>query len=105
MSEKIFNIFERVEGDTCISFEDGDSLYHDMKACIDAGKSVCLDFSNIEVFVTPFFNGALGQFFSKMSKEEFEKKIRIIPDDNEDLTDIINIVVENSIEYYKKRSK
>lgn len=67
-----------------LSIENGEIIKNEIdKLLIDTNKetdfvTVTLDFSDICLFATPFFNACIGYFVIKLSPDEFNKKIKLI---------------------------
>ena len=70
------NVQELV-GDVCMTYEDGAKLHDTYRAAFDRGETVELDFTGTRVFVSRFFNAAVGQLLQKYGKDEVRR--RLIP--------------------------
>ena len=70
------NVRELV-GDVCMTYEDGVKIHNTYRAAFDLGETVELDFTGTRVFVSQFFNAAVGQLLKEHSKEEVLR--RLIP--------------------------
>ena len=87
-------------GDSCVTSEDGQHVYDVIYPKLAAGESVCLNFSNIRVFASPFFNFAIGQLLKDLEPENLNQLLKvenIIPDG----LLVWQRVVKNAKEYYK----
>ncbi|MEK5278741.1 MULTISPECIES: STAS-like domain-containing protein [Paenibacillus] len=86
-------------GENCITREDGEKLYnlifHDLKD----GNKVTLDFINIGVFTSPFFNTAIGPLFRDFSREDLRDHL-IFENLNSVGRNLVKIVIENSSKYF-----
>jgi hypothetical protein len=70
------NVRELV-GEVCMTYEDGVKIHNAYRAAFDLGETVTLDFTGTRVFVSQFFNAAVGQLLKAHSKEEVQR--RLIP--------------------------
>jgi hypothetical protein len=64
-------------GAVCMTYEDGAKLHDAYRAAFDRGETVELDFTGTRVFVSQFFNAAVGQLLKEHSKGEVLR--RLIP--------------------------
>lgn len=103
MSEMINVNVDFPEG--CITFEDGDTVFIKIFNNYKNGKKTVLNFADVQIMVTAWFNGAIGQLYRELSKEEIEKTLNVVPDDNENLNFILNLVHENSEIHYASKKK
>ena len=64
-----------------------------------SSDDITIDFDGVGVISSPFFNGSLGYLLKDISIEELMNavKIKYIPDY---ARDILNSVIQNSIDYY-----
>ena len=87
-------------GDSCVTSEDGQRVYDEIYPKLAAGESVCLNFSGVRVFASPFFNFAIGQLLKDLKPEDLNELLKvegIVPDG----AFVWRKVVENAKEYYK----
>jgi len=70
------NVQELV-GDVCMTSEDGAKVHDAYRAAFDRGETVELDFVGTRIFVSQFFNTAVGQLLKDYSKDEVQR--RVIP--------------------------
>jgi hypothetical protein len=64
-------------GEVCMTYEDGAKIHSAYRAAFDLGETVQLDFAGTRIFVSRFFNAAVGQLLQKYSKDEVQW--RLIP--------------------------
>lgn len=79
MSEKIIIIKDLT--DNAMSPSAGDKLREKIEKIykIDNNVIIILDFSNIELYATPFFNRSTGYFFLQLKNEEiYNSKFKLI---------------------------
>jgi hypothetical protein len=68
---------QNLVGAVCMTYEDGAKVHNAYRAAFDRGETVELDFAGTRVFVSRFFNAAVGQLLEKYSKDEVRR--RLIP--------------------------
>ena len=64
-------------GAVCMTYEDGVKIHDAYRAAFDRGETVELDFTGTRVFVSQFFNAAVGQLLKDYPKDEVTR--RLIP--------------------------
>lgn len=91
-----------LDSDVAVSYSNGEKLYNFLQIELDKGDKITLDFSNIQVYATPFFNASIGYLLKDKKIDELIRKL-----DFQNLSDngrhTLNRVINNSIEYYKKK--
>ena len=87
-------------GDSCVTSEDGQHVYDEIYPKLAASESVCLNFSGVRVFASPFFNFAIGQLLKDLEPENLNQLLQV-----ENITSdgmlVWKRVVKNAKEYYK----
>lgn len=68
------NVRELV-GDVCMTYEDGAKIHDAYRAAFDRGETVELDFTGARIFVSGFFNAAIGQLLKDHSKDEVRRRL------------------------------
>lgn len=66
-----------IAGRNAVSSKDGDALYGKIISNIEI-EHVELDFADVEIFSTPFFNLAIGRLLERMSPESLNEKLEFI---------------------------
>lgn len=61
-----------------LSITNGELIKNEIEKNIDNYEKIILDFDNITLFATPFFNLAIGHFVIKLTPEKFLEKIKCI---------------------------
>ncbi len=88
----------------CLSSREGERLRSIINDFLKNNDCVILDFSDITVFASPFFNISLGYFINEFGPEGYDKKIKV-----ENLSQVgrktYEKVIENAIDYYKSSKK
>lgn len=64
-------------GDICMTYADGRKLHDAFRGAFDAGETVTLDFAGTRVFVSQFFNAAIGVLLERYSKDDLRQRLRI----------------------------
>ena len=64
--------------ETALSMTDGEKIRDVINSVIEEKGKVILDFTDISLFATPFFNACIGHFVANLSPEIFEQKISCI---------------------------
>ncbi len=79
--------------------EDGIKLRNKMNEYLKDGQKVVLDFTNITLFATPFFNASVGYSFYNLKETKYNELISV-----ENITQLGMSTYQHSIENAKKRS-
>jgi len=87
-------------GDSCVTSEDGQRVYDEIYPKLAAGESVCLNFSGVRVFASPFFNFAIGQLLKDLEPENLNQLLKVDNISDDGLL-VWQRVVKNAKEYYK----
>lgn len=85
-------------GPRCIVAADGQRLHDEIVGSLQAGEPVCLDFSGVKLFASPFFNYAIGQLLNEISEPDLRGLLCL-----EGLSDVgrsvVDVVVANAVKY------
>ena len=92
------NLYEFV-GENCITMQDGERVYAKIHPELIAGRPVELDFLNVGVFASPFFNGAIGRLLKDIKPQDLNQLLKISNLNDVGLT-VLKRVIANSREYY-----
>ncbi len=65
-------------GAVCMTYEDGAKLHDAYRAAFDRGETVVLDFTGTRIFVSRFFNAAVGQLLKEHGIEEVRHRLQIV---------------------------
>lgn len=93
------NIFNEVNGVAAVSSVDGKNIYEKIKTAINNGKTVALDFLNIEFVTSAFFNTAVGQLFKDFPDEQIEHILLENISQNDEI--LYNQVMNRAKDYYR----
>ena len=86
-------------GENCITLEDGQKIFDVIHPELLIGNVVELNFENVTVFASPFFNTAIGRLLKDIKPEDLNRLLKIINLVPAGLT-VLKRVIENSKEYY-----
>lgn len=91
----------QVVGKTAVSRDGGLKLKSALDEGMQGGDKVELDFQQVQVYASPFFNTAIAPYLGQMKFEELRDKISF-----ENLSPVgkrlLNQVIHNAIEFYSK---
>lgn len=87
-------------GDMCMTYVDGEKLHAALRPAFDAGEVVTLDFAGTRIFVSQFFNAAVGLLLKSYPVEELRQRLKF-----ENLPDAGRVPLQRSVEnaerYYR----
>ena len=69
---------QQLVGDLCMTYEDGAKLHNAYRAAFDSGVFVELDFAGTRIFVSRFFNAAVGQLLKDHGIEEVRRRLHCV---------------------------
>lgn len=72
------NILVKEISPFALAEEDGIVLFNAISEKLDAGETVQVDFSEINLFATPFFNASLGAVILKYGIEKFDERVAVV---------------------------
>lgn len=93
------NIYELV-GAVCMTYEDGAKVHAAYRSAFDAGETVELDFNRVRIFVSQFFNAAVGLLLKDYPLEELRGRLRVLNLASSG-SDPLKRSVENAERYYR----
>jgi hypothetical protein len=88
-----------VVGANCISLEDGERLFSVIHPALKAGQKVSLDFAQISVFASPFFNSSVGRLLADLAPDDLNERLEVLNLDPDGLL-VLKRVIQNSREFY-----
>ncbi|MCA0754924.1 STAS-like domain-containing protein [Paenibacillus sp. N4] len=86
-------------GELCITREDGRKLLDNILNDLKKGEVVELDFKDVNIFASPFFNAAVGPLVKEFTNEELERILHIV-NINPTGKSLFEIVLNNSSRYF-----
>lgn len=87
-------------GKNCITMAQGETIYNKIHPVLKSGNSVSLNFLDVEVFASPFFNRAVGRLLQDISPVDLNQHLKVTNLTSTGL-DILKKVIENSKKYYQ----
>jgi hypothetical protein len=94
----------QIVGKTAVSREGGLKLKDAIEGALVANKRICLDFAQIQVYASPFFNTSVAPYLGKMTFQELKERVSF-----ENLSPVgkslLNQVIHNAIDFYSKGSE
>jgi hypothetical protein len=87
-------------GPVCMTYADGAKLHDAYRAVFDRGETVELDFAGTQIFVSQFFNAAVGQLLQNSGIDEVRRRLQFtnLPPA---ATGPLRRSVENAERYYR----
>lgn len=90
-------------GRSALSMAKGNQLYELIIPKIEGGESITLDFENVEMFASLFFNTSIGRLLKDFKPEELQEQVKFI-----NLTpvgrNLLRRSIRNSAEYFSNSS-
>lgn len=96
-------LVSEIAGKNAISMHSGSNLYSKMHPILQKGEKLCLDFKDVELFASPFFNASIGYILKDMTIDELKRNL-VIENINKVGNQVLNLVIRNAIEYYSTKS-
>ena len=90
---------QNLTGENAITTEDGQAVYDAIQPELAAKHSVELDFDEVTVFASPFFNAAVGQLLKDFCTDDLNRLLTVknlVPAGH----DVLHRVIENAKKYY-----
>ncbi len=86
-------------GEDCITLEDGQKLYDQILPEIKTGQPVEVDFQDVAVFASPFFNAAFGQLLRDFTADDLNRLLKVTHLNPVGMS-VLRRVIENSKKYF-----
>lgn len=96
--EKI-KVFE-LTGRNAISMQNGEKLYNALHKKLMDGQEVEINFDQVNLFASPFFNASIGLLLKDIEVENLIKQLSVT-NLSEVGRDLLNHVISNAITFYK----
>ncbi len=94
------SISEIIQGPVWVSAEDGQKVYDEMTAALNAGRVVRLSFAGCEIMITAFLNVVIGQLYGGDYTDDFLTEHLICTDITEDDRVMLDRVIANAKRYF-----
>jgi hypothetical protein len=92
-------IVSELIGSYAITLEDGETIYSVIHPLLQSGNTIELDFQDVEIFASPFFNAAIGRLLAGFTADYLRAHlypVNLLPVGEATL----RRVIENAKEYY-----
>ncbi|MFZ2407246.1 MAG: STAS-like domain-containing protein [Methylobacter sp.] len=97
-------IAKNILGKNAISMQSGQNLYEKISTPLISGEEVEIDFQDVELFASPFFNASIGYLIKDIKVTDLQERLKII-----NLSTVgrqlLNHVISNAIKYYENTDK
>jgi len=81
----------------------GDVVFREIKIFFDKNEKVVLSFKDMELITPTFLNAAIGQLYGIYPRHKIKELLSVDDIEDDDLY-IIKRVVDNAIEFFKRRN-
>lgn len=88
-----------IDGNVAVSTDDGNLVYQELNKAIENGKTVELDFNEIEIMTTAFLNAAIGQLYSIYNSDKLNASLKLVNVAEDDKI-LFKLVVDRAKEYF-----
>jgi hypothetical protein len=89
-------------GRNAISMQKGDKVYQILIQNIRNNQNTILDFQDVSLFASPFFNAAIGHLLKDITIDELLAYIRPV-NLNDTGKELLNLVISNALSFYSER--
>jgi hypothetical protein len=92
-------VVSKLIGSYAITLEDGETIYSVIYPLLQSGNTVELDFQDVEIFASPFFNAAIGRLLAEFTPDHLRTHLNptnLLPAG----AGTLRRVIENAKEYY-----
>lgn len=89
-------------GRNAISMTSGNKLYKEMKPIINEDIHLCIDFTNVEYYASPFFNSSFGLLLKDINIDRLKTYVKL-QGMNDTGISLLNLVIDNAITFYKNK--
>jgi hypothetical protein len=89
-------------GRNAISMQKGDKIYQILIQNIQNNQNTILDFQDVSLFASPFFNAAIGHLLKDITIDELLNYIQPV-NLNETGKELLNLVISNALRFYSER--
>jgi len=95
---KIINV-KKIVGRNAISMNSGNKLKELIIHEWPKNEKISLDFSEVDIFASPFFNAAIGALLKDRTIHELQDKLEF-PHISDHGKNLLNLVISNAINFY-----
>lgn len=100
---KSIKVFDLV-GKNAISMQSGTKLHDAIAHALLVGEKVEVDFSNVSLYASPFFNASVGVLLKDVTIEQLMDRMKIVNCSDVGLG-LLNTVIQNALNYYSGSKK
>ncbi len=100
MNKIILSIYSITGDPFCVSAEDGEKVFKQIKKGINEEKNIELSFLNIEMLTSAFLNTAVGKLYSEYDEEKIRASLSLSDISDADKL-LLKRVVDTAKAYYK----
>lgn len=100
MEEIHINVFNIVGNAICVEADDGEKVYVQVSAALNADKKVILSFQNVEMLTSAFLNTAIGQLYRDFSETEIKEALTVVQLEGTDRA-LLKRVIDTAKLFYK----
>ncbi len=97
-------IAKNIIGKNTISMQSGQNLYEKISNPLISGEEVEIDFLDVELFASPFFNASIGYLIKDIKVTDLQQRLKII-NLSKVGRQLLNHVISNAIKYYDTENK
>jgi hypothetical protein len=69
---------QQLVGGLCMTYDDGEKLHAAYRPAFDRRETIFLDFAGTRIFVSQFFNAAVGQLLKDYGIEEVRSRLKFL---------------------------
>ncbi len=103
MSKQIkIKVTDLIGSPLCISAEDGQKIFDNVKNLFEKGEQVTVSFENVTMLISLFLNVAIGQLYGSFSKEAIRNQLKVEGLSSDDM-ELLKRVVDNAKKYYSNK--
>lgn len=89
-------------GRNAISMQKGDKVYQILIQNIQNNQNTILDFQDVSLFASPFFNAAIGHLLKDITIDDLLAYIHPV-NLNDTGKELLNLVISNALSFYSER--
>ncbi|MBF0607940.1 MAG: STAS-like domain-containing protein [Candidatus Magnetobacterium sp. LHC-1] len=91
-------------GEICITMQDGQKIFDQIHPILLAGNTVELNFENVNLFASLFFNASIGRLLEDIKSEDLNRLVKITNINSIGRT-AFRRSIENAREYYGNKKR
>ncbi len=95
---KKVKVFDLV-GKNAISMQSGTKLHDVIFEDLKSGNAVEIDFTDVSLYASPFFNASVGILLNDLTIEQLTQRMKVVNCSEVGLG-LLNTVIQNALQYY-----